>query len=112
MYCPGTSQFVKQLRLDDAKSKVPRAKGPADDDEVAESSVVAGPIAPAPAPATADDAVTGATVVSGSIEPVPAADDDVITGATVVAGPIAPASAADDDDAVTSATAVSGSIEP
>ncbi|KAJ2798698.1 hypothetical protein H4S07_005629, partial [Coemansia furcata] len=69
----GTSRFVRQLRLDDAKSRVPRAKGTADDDEVAESSVVAGPIAPAPATAD-DDAVAGATAAEGPA--VPAATDE------------------------------------
>ncbi|KAJ2813476.1 hypothetical protein H4S07_000659 [Coemansia furcata] len=102
---PGTSQFLRQLRLDDAKSKVPRAKGPADDDEVAESSVVAGPIAPAPAPATADDEVTCASAVAGPIAPASAADDDAVAEASVVAGPIELVPAAD-DDAVTGATAV------
>ncbi|KAJ2831140.1 hypothetical protein FBU31_002336 [Coemansia sp. 'formosensis'] len=43
----GTSRFVRQLRLDDAKSKVPRAKGTADDDAVTGSTVVAGPAVPA-----------------------------------------------------------------
>ncbi|KAJ2819044.1 hypothetical protein GGI24_004910, partial [Coemansia furcata] len=75
---PGTIQFLRQLRLDDAKSKVPRAKGTAADDEVAESSVVAGLIAPASV-TDDDDAVTGTTVVAGPI--VPAAADE---GAVVV----------------------------
>ncbi|KAJ2833639.1 hypothetical protein GGI24_000771, partial [Coemansia furcata] len=133
--CPGTSQFLRQLRLDDAKSKVPRAKGTADDDEVTGATVVvgpispatvadnddavtgvtvvAGPIAPAPAATADDDAVVEASVVTGPIAPVPAADnDDAVTGTTVVAGPIAPVPVTDDDDAVTGATVVAGPIVP
>ncbi|KAJ2812372.1 hypothetical protein H4S07_001448, partial [Coemansia furcata] len=140
--CPGTSRFLRQLRLNDIKSRVPHAPvdktGPVDNDvegvepcvPVEETCRIGATMAAAAAvdegtvvvptaadegpavPAADDDAVACASAAAGPIEPVPAADDDAVTSASVVAGPTVPATVTDDDDVVTGTIVAAGPIAP
>ncbi|KAJ2826620.1 hypothetical protein FBU31_003397, partial [Coemansia sp. 'formosensis'] len=120
--CPGTSRFLRQLRQNDVKSRVPRAPvdktGTVDNDTedvepcvpVQETRLVGANTAAA---AAVDE---GAVVVPTAADEgplAPAADDDAVIGATAAKGPIAPAPAATaNDDAVTGASVVAGPIAP